>query len=191
MVEKLDRSHRDAILAMLTPAFAAHPMFPPSTPHSTVAAMLGLFLDTFLVPGRSTLFGIRQDGRLACVSLSLDPRYEPKGFALARFFFNVMRILGLRDMIGFIRAFSSRPKYAAPYLELFLLGTDPGFQKRGLGREMLRHLYRFAAEQGFAGLILGAAKASAAYGFYVREGFVTDSETSFRGMAIRNMRREN
>ncbi|MFZ5811028.1 MAG: GNAT family N-acetyltransferase [Thermodesulfobacteriota bacterium] len=190
MVEPLDSSHLDEIMEILVPAFAGHPVFPPSTPRSTVAALLTVFLDAFFVPGRSSLFGIRQDGRLACVSLSLDPRHEPKGWAMARFFYRVMRVLGLRDVIGFIRAFSSRPKYAAPYLELFLIGTDPGFQKRGLGREMLRHLYRFAVEHGFRGLILGAARESAAYGFYAREGFVTDSETSFRGVAICNMRRE-
>ncbi len=191
MVEGLDRTHFDEVMGILTPAFAGHPVFPAATPLSTVASMLTVFLDVFLIPGASSLFGIRRDGRLACVALAIDPRHEPKGFGLARFFFRIMRIMGVRDMLGFIRAFSSRPKYAAPYLELFLLGTDPAFQKQGLGREMLGHLYRHAAAQGYRGLILGAARETAAYGFYAREGFTVDSEAVFRGMVICNMRREN
>lgn len=191
MIETLDPSRRAEILAILTPAFADHPMFPAGTTTETVAAMLTLFLDTFSVPGRSRLFGIRHDGTLACVALCLDARFEPGLPTMLAMFYRTGRILGLGSLWDFIQAFSKRPKYAEPYLELFILGTAPACQKMGLGRSMLRHIYRFAAGQGFRGVILGAAKDSPAYGFYVREGFINDREVFFRGLPIHNMRREN
>ena len=191
MVRLLDPSDRSAIMAILGPAFASHPMFPPGTPQGKVDALLGLFLDTFFVPGHSHLFGIDKDGRLACVALATDPRHEPKGLAGALFFCRALPILGPVALAAFVRAFSGRPVYDQPYLELFLIGTVPGSQRQGLGKEMLRFLARFSVEQGFRGLILGVARNSPAYGFYVREGFVADRELSYRGMPICCMRREN
>ncbi|WP_029459954.1 GNAT family N-acetyltransferase [Solidesulfovibrio alcoholivorans] len=191
MVRLLDPCARDAIMAILGPAFASHPMFPAGTSQGKVDALLGLFLDTFFVPDHSYLFGIDKDDRLACVALVTDPRHEPKGLASGIFFCRVLPILGPFALVAFARAFSGRPVYDQPYLELFLIGTAPGAQRQGLGKEMLRFLAGFSGEQGFRGLILGVARNSPAYGFYAREGFVVDKELSYRGMPICCMRREN
>lgn len=191
MVERLDASHRAEVMGIFAPAFACHPAFVPGTPLSTVAGLLDLFLDLFFVPGQSFLYGIRREGTLACVSLSLDVQNEPKGWAQLGFFCRFWRIMGSRGMVDFLRAYLGRPRYATPYLELFLLGTAPEDQRQGLGREMLHHLYALAQAQGYAGLILTAARQSPACGFYAREGFVVDSEVRYRGVPMVNMRRDN
>lgn len=191
MVEPLDPSQRADILAVLTPAFASHPLFAPGTPLAKVEALLTLLLDAFCRPGQALLHGIRRDGVLACVSLSLDAWREPGGLQLAFFFWGFLRIMGWRSLAQFLRVFLGRPRYDAPYLELFLLGTQPDRQREGLGREMLGFLYDLAAAKGFRGLVLTAARDSAACGFYRREGFVIDSEISYRGVAMANMRRDD
>jgi GNAT superfamily N-acetyltransferase len=191
MVEPLTMAQRPEIQGILAPAFATHPAFAPGTPLSTVAALLDLFLDMFFVPGRSFLYGLRREGRLACACLTLDPRAEPEGWKRIVVFYRFMRIMGCRTVLDFIRAYQGRPRYAEPYLELFLLGTDPARQRQGLGREMLRFLYGRAGEQGYRGLILTAARHSPACGFYAREGFVMDNEVRFRGEPMVNMRRES
>lgn len=191
MIEALQPADRDEVMAVLTPAFAGHAAFAPGTPIATVAALLTLLLDLFYVPGQSWLFGIRREGKLACVSLSLDLALEPKGRTLLGFFYRFWRIMGWRRLVEFVRGYLGRPRYEGRYLELFLLGTVPERQGQGLGREMLRHLYGLAKEQGFRGLVLTAAGGSAARDFYAREGFVTDNVVRFRGMPMENMRRNN
>lgn len=191
MIETLEASHRDEVMAVLTPAFATHAAFAPGTPLATVAALLGLLLDLFYIPGQSFLYGIRREGRLACVALALDLGLEPKGRDLLVFFYRFWRIMGGRRLVEFVRGFLGRPRYAKRYLELFLLGTVPACQGQGLGREMLRHLFALARERGFAGVVLTAAGGSAARDFYAREGFVTDNAVRFRGVPMENMRRDN
>ncbi|WP_428559815.1 MAG: GNAT family N-acetyltransferase [Solidesulfovibrio sp. DCME] len=189
-VHPLDPSHRPELMHVLVPAFARHPVFAPGTPQATVAALLDLLLDMFCPPDRALLYGIRQEGELACVALALDPRDEPGGLKLLLFFSRFLRIMGWRSMMEFFRIYLGRPHYQARYLELFLLGTLPAWQRSGLGREMLGFLYDLAAARGFAGLILTAARESPACGFYSREGFVIDSEAFYRGVAMVNMRRD-
>lgn len=191
MVERLGSADRNAVMAVLTPAFATHPAFAPGTPLATVAALLDLFLDLFHVPGKTFLCGIRREGALACVALALDPALEPKGRTLTLFFYRFWRIMGTARLVEFVRGYCGRPRYARRYLELFLLGTTPSHQGQGLGREMLRHLYALARDQGFAGLVLTAAGGSAAREFYAREGFVTDNTVRFRGLPMENMRRDD
>jgi GNAT superfamily N-acetyltransferase len=178
-------------MEVLTPAFATHPAFAPGTPTATVEALLGLMLDKFGQPGQAYLHGIRREGALACAAISLDLRNEPTGRDLMAFFYGFWRIMGLARLVEFARGYMGRPRYDKPYLELFLLGTTPGRQKQGLGREMLRFLFDLAREQGFAGVVLTAARHSPACGFYAREGFVVDSEVRFRGEPMVNMRRDN
>ena len=152
--------------------------------------MTELMLDTFGATEAAYLHGIREEGELACVSFSLDTSTEPRGLAMAWFFFRLFRVLGWRLTADFARAFSKRPKYQDAYLELMLLGTLPAHQGRGLGRKMLRFVYGFAEENGYKGVILGVAKETPAYGFYCREGFVVDSEVHCGALPLCNMRRD-
>jgi GNAT superfamily N-acetyltransferase len=191
MPEKLDTTRRPEALAVLKQAFASHPMLPPGTPIDTTEALLGLMLDTFGRTDGACLHGIRRGGDLACVSLAVDPRREPKGLAMAGFFFRLFRILGWRLTMAFIRALARRPKYGEPYLDLVLLATLPAHHGQGMGREMLRFLYGLAEEQGYRGLTLAAAADTPAHRLYLAERFVVDCTVPVRGMALCHMRRDN
>jgi GNAT superfamily N-acetyltransferase len=191
MIESIDLSNSSEALGVLKEAFASHPVLPPGMPAPCRARFLELMLKTFGGTGKAWLHGIRRDGVLACVALSLDAQLEPKGPAMLGFFFRMFRILGWRTTRQFLGAFSKRPKYADRYLELMLLGTLPAFQGQGLGRTMLGFLYGFAEAQGYRGVILGVARETPAYQFYLKEGFVVDSELEMNRVPLCNMRREN
>jgi ribosomal protein S18 acetylase RimI-like enzyme len=123
--------------------------------------------------------------------MSLDAHLEPKGLAMLWFVFRMFRVLGWHMAREFLGAFSKRPKYDDPYLELMLLATLPAYQGQGLGKTMLGFLYGFAKAQGYRGVILGVAKETPAYRLYSKEGFVVDSEITMRTVPLCNMRREN
>ena len=189
-IEKLDISDKSEILGVLRQAFATHPMLPQGTPVQTTEAMLELMIDSFGGKGKSHLYGIRKQGILACVSFSVDAHYELKGIPMIWFFFRLFRILGWHLTKNFISVFSKRPKHTNSYLDLTLLGTLPDYHGQGLGRMMLRFLYDFARDKGYHGIILGVAKETPAYHFYVKEGFVVDKEVFFGNMLLCHMRRE-
>lgn len=190
MVEKLDMSQKAEALDVLKKAFASHPMFPPGTPQATTEAFLELIIDSFGHTEDTWLYGIRKEGKLACVSFSLDSCCEPKGIAMILFFLRLFRILGWRLTKDFVRAFAKRPKYDDPYLDLMLLGTLPENHGQGLGRAMLRFLYGFAKDHGYHGIILGVAKDTPAQRFYLKEGFIVNSTTSLSGLSLCHMRRD-
>ncbi len=179
------------MLKVLKQAFASHPMLPPGTPIKKTEAMLELLIDSFGRAGKAYFYGILKDGELACVSFSVDSRYEPKGIAMAQFFFKFFRILGWKLTKDFIIGLSKRPKYKDPYFDLTLLGTLPDHHGKGLGKAMLGFLYDVAKKDGYSGVILGVAKETPAYHFYLKEGFVVDKEVSIGGMPLCHMRRKN
>jgi ribosomal protein S18 acetylase RimI-like enzyme len=174
--EKLDIADKAEMLGVLRQAFATHPMLPQGTPVQTTEAML---------------YGIRKEGILACVSFSVDAHYEPKGIAMIWFFLRLFQILGWQLTKNFISVFSHRPKYMNSYLDLTLLGTLPDYHGQGLGRMMLRFLYDFARDNVYHGIILGVAKETPAYHFYIKEGFAVDKEVFLANMLLCHMRREN
>jgi GNAT superfamily N-acetyltransferase len=190
MIEKLDISQKAEILDVLRQAFATHPMLPPGTPAKTTERMFGLMLDTLGNTDRAYLHGIREEGRLACVAFSLDAQFKPSLIAMCGFLWRIFRILGWRLTLDFAGAFSKQPKHEDAYLELMLFGTLPASQGRGLGREMLQWLYRFCGEEGYKGIVLGAAKDTPSYDFYCREGFVTESEAPCSTIVLCYMRRD-
>lgn len=102
----------------------------------------------------------------------------------------LFRILGWGLALAFLRIQASKPKRTTPHLELLLLGTLPSSQKGGFGRAMLRYLYQYAKDKGYAGITLEAARNSAAYGFYCREGFVTDKTIYVKSMPLCLMHRK-
>ena len=191
MIETLDISKSSEALNVLKQAFADHPVLPPGTPLKTREAVLKLMLDTFGSAENAWLHGIHKDAVPVCVAFSLDSQSEPQLSAILWFFFKLFRLLGWRMTREFIRAFSKREKYDDCYLELWLLGTLPAFQGQGLGKTMLEFLYDFAEEHGYSGVILSAAKETPAFRFYVKEGFVVDSEIAMNNVPVCNMRRDS
>ncbi len=189
MIERLDISQKAEILDVFTQAFATHPMLPPGTPAKTTERMFKLMLDTLGNTDKAYLHGIRAEGRLACVAFSLDATFKPSPIAMCGFFWRIFRILGWRMTLDFAGAFSKQPKHEGAYLELMLFGTLPASQGQGLGREMLQWLYRFSEEEGYKGIVLGAAKDTPSCEFYLREGFVIEKEVPCSTIALCYMRR--
>lgn len=137
-IESLCLGDNPEALAVLRQAFQSHPILPPGTPPQTAEGLLKLILETFGESGKAWFHGIRKDGVLACVALSLEANYEPQGLVLLRFFCRLFSVLGWSLTWEFIKAFSKRMKYRDAYLELMLMGTLPVFQGQGLGKAMLR-----------------------------------------------------
>ena len=139
----------------------------------------------------SCLHGIKDvDSNLVCAALTLSSADEPGLWGAMRCTLSFLRILGWSMGFTFLRAHASKPKRTAPRLELLLLGTSPSSQKGGLGRTMLRYLYRYAKDKEYAGITLEVAKNSPAFGFYCREGFVTDKTIYIKGMPLCLMHRK-
>ena len=69
--ERLGVTDRPQARAVLQQAFATHPMLPPGTPARTTERLMGLMMDTFGRDETAALHGMRMEGTLACVALTL------------------------------------------------------------------------------------------------------------------------
>ena len=188
--ERLGTTDGPAAMAVLREAFATHPMLPPGTSARTTERLMELMIDTFGRHETAALHGIRQEGTLVCVAMTLANGSEPKGLALACFLARLCFVLGWRLIRDFARAMSSQPKYDQPYLDLMLLGTLPTHHGRGLGRTMLRFIYDMAESQGYHGVTLAVAKDTPAHRLYLKEGFVTVAEVPLHSLFLCHMRRD-
>lgn len=189
--ERLGATDTPEAMAVLREAFATHPMLPPGTSARTTERLMQLMMDTFGRDETAALHGIRLEGTLACVALTLDAGAEPKGLALVRFLVRLCFVLGWRLIRDFARAMSNQPKHDEPYMDLMLLGTLPTHHGQGLGRTMLRFIYDFAESHGYHGVVLAVAKDTPAHRLYLKEGFVTEAEVSQRSLVLCFMRRDN
>ena len=78
---------------------------------------------------------------------------------------------------------------AAVWISFFFVKAKFTNNSQGLGRKMLRHLFDFARERGYASVVLEAPKLTPAFGFYLREGFKVEKEISLPMMPLCMMRR--
>ncbi len=189
--ERLGATDRPEAMAVLREAFATHPMLPPGTSARTTERLMELMMDTFGRDETAALHGIRLEGTLACVALTLASGSQPKGLALVRFLVRLCFVLGWRLIRDFARAMSNQPKHDEPYMDLMLLGTLPTHHGQGLGRTMLRFIYDMAESHGYHGVVLAVAKDTPAHRLYLKEGFVTEAEVSQRSLVLCFMRRDN
>ena len=188
---RLGKTDGPAAMGVLREAFATHPMLPPGTSPQTTERLMALMVDTFSRHETAALHGIRQEGTLVCVALTVANGYEPKGLALANFLARLCFVLGWRLIRDFNRAMSHQPKYDQPYLDLVLFGTRPSHHGRGLGRAMLSSIYSSAESQGYHGVTLAVAKDTPAHRLYLKEGFVGVTEVSISNLCLCHMRRDN
>ena len=189
--ERLDAADKPEAMAVLREAFATHPMLPPGTSARTTERLMELMMNTFGRHETAALHGVRMEGTLACVALTLDAASEPKGLALVRFCLRLCFILGWRLIRDFARVMGNQPKHDEPYLDLMLLGTLPTHHGQGLGRAMLRFICDFAESHGYHGVVLAVAKDTPAHRLYLKEGFVADAEVPLRRLLLCHMRRDN
>ena len=190
-VKLLNSSEKETALSLICEAFKEHPMLPPGISHETAQALFRFMFDEFGSKKSTCIHGIKDSGNnLVCTALSLSSTDEPGLWDAVRCTLSFIRILGWSLALAFLRIHASKPKRTEPQLELLLLGTSPSSQKGGLGRTMMNHLYKFAKDKRYAGITLEVAKNSPAYGFYCREGFVTDKTTYIKGMPLCLMHRK-
>jgi len=188
-VEILDEARRGEAIEVLAIAFRDHPMLPPGSSSRRAHLMPVAILDGFADAPDATLLGISRDGELACVAYVFEDGYEPGGLAMALFLWRMIRVVGLRQCSSMARVMSEKRSGDERRLELMLLGTRSGYQGQGLGRTMLRHLFGFAREKGYASVVLEAPKETPAFGFYLSEGFEVEKEIPLPLMPLCMMRR--
>ncbi|MEM3617633.1 MAG: GNAT family N-acetyltransferase [Candidatus Bathyarchaeia archaeon] len=189
-VEELKRSSKPELLDLFTEAFRdGHPLIPALSrkPEATRKVMKA-FLDFFRSSPKSLIYGIREDGKLVCASVSVDSTKEPSMFALIRFIISLCGAIGWKNAKELETVHKEEPKYEESYLELVLLGTLPSYQRQGYGRKMLRFLYELAKKEGFKGITLVADKNTPAFHFYQKEGFIVDKECNVCGRTLCWMR---
>jgi len=188
-VERLEFSDKPGLLELFTQAFKEHPLIPALDAKPEAAEpLMKAFLDCFGGTKRTLLYGIRQDNKLVCASVSLDSTVEPSKPALIGFIFAVYRALGWRIVKEFEVVHKAEPKYEDRYLELVILGTLPAYQRQGLGRKMLNFLYNEAKKEEYKGVILVADRNTPAFQLYSKEGFIVDREFAIGEAAMCWMR---
>ena len=177
MIVTLDAADQPDFIETIAIAFSDHPMMPPDSSAEKLR-MVRSMLQAFTEAPDARLFGIRREGNLDCAAFVYDASYEPRGWRLAVFLFQMFRVFGWKMSRTFARVLSEKPASDERQLELMLLGTRTEAQGQGLGRVMLRHIIELASNQGYGSVVLEVAKETPAYGFYLREGFSVDKEIS-------------
>lgn len=183
-IETLDTARRSEVIDVLADAFQDHPMLPPDPTGRKSHLMAVAILDAFADAPDATLFGVSCNGELACVAFVFTDGYEPGGLPLVWFLWRMLRVIGWRRFRMMGRVMSEKRRGDERRLELMLLGTRSGYQGQGLGRTMLRHLFGFARERGYASVVLETGKQTPAFGFYLREGFEVEKEISLPTMPL-------
>lgn len=178
MIETLDEANKPFFVETIAVAFDDHPMMPPGLSAEKKRRWVECMLQAFTKAPDATLFGIRRNGHLECAAFVYDAAFEPRGWQLIVFLFQMFRVFGWSECRAFARVLSEKPTHKGRQLELMLLGTRTGAQGQGLGRAMLHHIFEFAALKGYDSVTLEVAKETPAFGFYLREGFLVDKEVA-------------
>ncbi|MEO0966412.1 MAG: GNAT family N-acetyltransferase [Planctomycetota bacterium] len=187
--------HDAAALDVLAAAFAQHPMVPPDPAgkpeHWGARLMMGAMVEVFGRGEGAALFGARVEGALACVAFVHPGGWEPGLWGMARLSWAMWRVHGLRRMAAFLRAMGEiEHADKARCLSLQILGTAEGYQGRGLGRAMLRHVAGYAREAGYAAVTLEVVAGTPAVRLYESEGYVEEKTVEVVGEALVLMRCE-
>ncbi|MHC4824859.1 MAG: GNAT family N-acetyltransferase [Planctomycetota bacterium] len=189
MIETLEPHQQDEAVSVIAEAFRTHPMLPPDSSGGKARLLSMAIMDAFAEAPDARWFGIRSGGELACAAFAYDSAYEPRGLKLLVFLARMIRIAGWRMTRTFGQVLSEKPEGVERRLELMLLGTRDGCQKLGLGRAMMHHVCTFARQHGYQSVVLGVAKETPAFGFYLREGFLVEKEISLPVMPLCLLRR--
>ena len=188
-IETIDPRDRAEVVEVLSAAFAGHPLLPSDLSGRKSRLLCNALLDAFARAPGMRLFGIRRDDRLACVSFVFDASFEPRRFALMLLFFRMMRTLGWRMMRTFGEVLSNKIEGDERRLELMIIGTRSEFQRLGLGRAMMHHIFDYAREQEYESVVLEVAKETPAFDFYLDEGFQVEKEIQLPAMPLCMVRR--
>lgn len=177
-IVKLNYSYKKELLNLFSRAFTGHHPLVPSLafkPNATRKTMKA-FLTFFGTNKDSFIYGVIKDEKLLCGAVSIYSTYTPSFWALIRFIFSLSRVLGWRSAKELEILHKEEPRYDSPFIELVILGTLPGWQKKGLGRKMLQFLYNKAKKEKLNGIVLVADQDTPAFNFYLKESFLIDKK---------------
>ena len=189
-VEIIPPEDRDELIDAIAAAFADHPLIPADPTGGKARLMALSLLDGFADAPDHRWFGIRRDGRWACVAFTFGYGYEPPWRKLPTMIARMVRMVGLRKAVTYLRLMSEKHSGDDRRYQLMILGTRSAYQRHGLGRKMMRHVLGFAQGLGYDAVVLEVAKDTPALGFYQSEGFVTEKEIPLPEMPLCFMRRE-
>ncbi|MEM1213225.1 MAG: GNAT family N-acetyltransferase [Planctomycetota bacterium] len=194
-IEPIPLGSHDEALDTVAAAFADHPLVPPDQPGepkgTRARRMMGMLFKGFAQAPDLHWFGIRgDDGRLLCFAMVYAYGYEPPKRQMPGMVWTMVRMMGLRKAMAYMRVMSQKHPGNDRRLELQLLATRPATQAKGLGRTVLRFVYAWASERGYEAVILESAKDTPAFGFYEREGFAVTQEVTVPDGVLCYMRRE-
>ena len=144
----------------------------PEKTESIIKNLVKLYKKT----GTIKVFGIRENDQVICVGFCIDSDSKPGFFKVLRFGFSLLLTVGLEGIREFWIYNENKPKYEKRCLELFFYGTRATHQRRGYGASMLQFLYEYAQRNGFGGVTGVTNTSRPAFHFYMREGWIVDTE---------------
>lgn len=190
-IKRLKASSKLEACELLTQAFTDYPfaesygLSPEATPKIFQALIDIIDFEHVWV------YGIREDDRLVCISISVGrlPALAKVKLFL-RFILIFARLLKWR-MGRFIWVMmAARPKHKGQSLEFMSFGTLPSYQRQGFGREMLHFIYEEAKKEYYDGVNLWTVRGRPAFLLYLKEGFQVEKEFAlFEGIPLCWMRK--
>jgi ribosomal protein S18 acetylase RimI-like enzyme len=189
-VQRLTKRAREELAQMLTLAFEQHPLVTVLGDRAGEAtALVKALVDLHWRKDSLLLCGIRTDDGLVCGAVCVDTREDHSPAALLRLAWNVSRAAGRQAIGELLDVERRKPLYKERHLELVMMGTLPAHQRQGLGRALLRWLYREAVTDGYKGVLLVTDGDTPAFDLYRSEGFEVDREFQAGGQTLCWMRR--
>jgi|GEM_PF-2340406 len=189
-VVELQKQDAHSSLGILITAFHDSPQVPaliekPQHTEKIIRSLLKLYEKT----GTIKTFGIKKDDMLICVGLCIDSDSKPGFFKTMTFGVSLLRALGIKGMYQFWIYHKNKPSYDNKCLELLFYGTKSGYQQKGYGRILLNFLYDYARNNGYGGVTGVTNTSKPAFRFYMKDGWIIDTEFDIDGYRICWVRR--
>jgi len=174
---ELNNSDESELIKIMTNSFSKLPQLSVliKKPNKTEKFMKNL-INLFKTTGKVKMFGIKKDGRILCCSFCVDSDAKPNVLSLLKFGFNMFILLGFSGLKELYVCDKNKPKYGKKCLELMLFGTLDNYQKKGLGKLMLDHLYDYARKNNYGGVTGVTNNIRPSFRFYIKEGWIIDKE---------------
>lgn len=156
-IRTLTASDTEAAGALLGRAFADNPAYRAILPHLSDEARAAAVARVKLGFARAAVKwqeaqGIWVDGKLGGASLVCAPGQYPHSLLAFVSHATGCMTTGWRGVTNFLKAdaYITRRHIAGPHYYLFVLGIDPAYQRRGLGRALLGALSERADAHGLS-----------------------------------------
>jgi hypothetical protein len=176
-VIELPTIHEPEYMEIVIQAFQESPQVPAlmEKPKHTGIIIRNL-LRMYAKSGSIKTFGIHDDAGLVCVGICIDSDSKRSFVRTILFGWTVLHTLGYRGLRQFWSYHKNKPHYEKRCLELIFYGTRLQDQQKGYGRSMLHFLYTYAKTNGYGGVTGATNTSKPAFHFYMRDGWIVDSQ---------------